>query len=520
MANRTDHPGKAAAPRKPWATEEAIAVLFVGVAAGLIFLLGVLALVSLLGQVGTVLVLMAGAAGAGHVFAKRWLSRRKPLPVSTQRVVEQPDLPTSAEIPTDLKTFERPEARSVPKTFRARDTTPATASAPFPAAEMRFVAGGESLWIAGRDVGRSLLYVGAWQEETAREEPSLLDPALPVGEVGAITPIDLPYWPTYRDCDPAQRGMYLDWLASGCDDANVGIGYVFLIFYGLERRALIDQQDHDAVLKALLFLLERHAEQSGSFRRYATSLAWQIVAMSIHESRIKSKRVVRLLETRHRHDAVDLAVAMAFFQARNEPMPEPLAWAYCRQDPRCINSVVARRNPDRFRTLFRQRWQENPGLLGDKPLIFGKRPQRVAHQPANNSLLDGWHESEVSWSLDIPDATAITRQFKPWAALWNRCVDDLKGFDRLAKVGEEPAESAEAYEALPVELRVQDHPHLAAWSRLRETYADRFGVSLIPVGELAETRDIEFKASLSKRDSLALAEAGGRWASVSSRTRG
>jgi hypothetical protein len=39
---------------------------------------------------------------------------------------------------------------------------------------------------------------------------------------------------------PGCRGAYLDWLASDRSDASCPVGYVFIYFYGLERRVLAD----------------------------------------------------------------------------------------------------------------------------------------------------------------------------------------------------------------------------------------------------------------------------------------
>ena len=50
------------------------------------------------------------------------------------------------------------------------------------------------------------------------------------------------YWPCYSMIDPASRAAYLHWLASGRKDPAAAVGYVFLFFYGIERRVLVDAQ--------------------------------------------------------------------------------------------------------------------------------------------------------------------------------------------------------------------------------------------------------------------------------------
>jgi len=48
------------------------------------------------------------------------------------------------------------------------------------------------------------------------------------------------YWPSYCEVSPRARAAYLRWLEDGRRDESTYIGYVFLFFYGLERRLLGD----------------------------------------------------------------------------------------------------------------------------------------------------------------------------------------------------------------------------------------------------------------------------------------
>ncbi|MBK9031559.1 MAG: TerB N-terminal domain-containing protein [Myxococcales bacterium] len=75
----------------------------------------------------------------------------------------------------------------------------------------------------------------------------------PVGDSRLASP--LPYWPSYGAASPAQRAVYLDWLAGVRADPAVPIGYVFIYFYGLEQRVLVDDCDHVEVRAELRRLL-------------------------------------------------------------------------------------------------------------------------------------------------------------------------------------------------------------------------------------------------------------------------
>ncbi len=78
---------------------------------------------------------------------------------------------------------------------------------------------------------------------------------------------------------PVNRAVYLAWLTGGRRRAGIQIGYVFVFFYGLERRVLLDIQ-HDTSLESELpairtevsALLDRYGEPSNSFTEYANTL--------------------------------------------------------------------------------------------------------------------------------------------------------------------------------------------------------------------------------------------------------
>ncbi|WP_256972078.1 TerB N-terminal domain-containing protein, partial [Paraburkholderia caledonica] len=79
-----------------------------------------------------------------------------------------------------------------------------------------------------------------------RAEPSLIDESLQVGREEDFTARHLPYYPTYGGASPTARSAYLNWLATGRRHPNADLGYVYLFFYGLERRAAIDARTDPA----------------------------------------------------------------------------------------------------------------------------------------------------------------------------------------------------------------------------------------------------------------------------------
>ena len=106
----------------------------------------------------------------------------------------------------------------------------------------RWIEPGGEATVAGRKIG-GMIYLGAVSRRKSwnLEGSAFIDPALPVANVGSdYSGESLPYWPSYSDINPHARATYLDWLAGGRSDKRYDTGYIFLYFYGLERRFFMD----------------------------------------------------------------------------------------------------------------------------------------------------------------------------------------------------------------------------------------------------------------------------------------
>ena len=74
-------------------------------------------------------------------------------------------------------------------------------------------------------------------------EPALIDPGLSVDtRAPDYAGTKMGYWPSYSSIPADCRAAYLHWLLDGRYAPGAYIGYVFLYFYGLERRLLVDSQ--------------------------------------------------------------------------------------------------------------------------------------------------------------------------------------------------------------------------------------------------------------------------------------
>lgn len=99
------------------------------------------------------------------------------------------------------------------------------------------------------------------------EEPSLIYTKAPIDINENDFNIERPsYYPTYRSLTPEQRGIYIKFLENPFI-GNVDIGYVFLLYYGLERHLIYG--DYERAYKLILKL--RDIYSNGSFQSYSAN---------------------------------------------------------------------------------------------------------------------------------------------------------------------------------------------------------------------------------------------------------
>lgn len=319
-------------------------------------------------------------------------------------------------------------------------------------------------------------------------------PRSPLPEMG--------YWPWYSRIEPAHRYLYLEWLAGGKTSLPAQEGLLFLYYYGLERRILVDEQDRELVLREVVRLRRLDAPRQGtpegrSFRSYTTGLLWYEVARDPQS--FDAKAFGKVCDLTERWSPEYLSVALSWLARHDQPLPPALARRVAQLNPRSVQSVVVKRITDEFDDLFAARYSErHPGGLR---LKVSKRPRRYSYRPASAGL------DEVNCT--IADPTGIPSQFEPLADLWNECIADLRRLSRIAVPGAGPL-TVEAWEATPDELRGGlDHPLSGAIQEVTAAAggpAGGGGESLPSVAALAPLLQIERRPRLTASQSRRLAQ--------------
>lgn len=137
--------------------------------------------------------------------------------------------------------------------------------------------------LSGRVIRGGMVYFGGYLPATSARfaggpDPALIDPARPSDGPATGPATRCPTGRATAPSPPAGRAGYLDWLCAGRNDPRTYIGYVFLYFYGLERRVLVDCSrpgpawaDLPAVRAEVVRLLSIYG-RNASFHGYATGL--------------------------------------------------------------------------------------------------------------------------------------------------------------------------------------------------------------------------------------------------------
>ncbi len=338
-------------------------------------------------------------------------------------------------------------------------------------------------------------------------EPSAINTTLSVSRVAANPSDDLGYYTNYEGLNGNQRRSYLEWLAGGRTDeepAMRSLGYLFLFFYGLERRVLIEKDTDPAIVEEILRLLAVYApvNKSRSLPRYFLQLAhfsaWQL---GVEHYRTMWPRLIEFEGDRPSEDS--LRFIFANLHQRGETLDWTMAYRIALTNEECRKSVVVSRAREQFWALFQQRFQEMfpTGL----PLQASKQMTLEKYAPASSALLYGSMKAS-DCNLRIPNVLGLHRQFAFLPALWNSCIDDLSGFSRVIASKRDDT-ALRAWQSLPAELRnPETHPFRADFEAILAAAPKESDCTFVQTATLAGLLGIAERAKLSLAQSQAVSD--------------
>ena len=309
----------------------------------------------------------------------------------------------------------------------------------------RWIQLGGTETVAERKIG-GMVYLGSEprQKSGKREGGAFIDPGLPVAKVGSdFSGESMPYWPSYRDINPQARATYLDWLAGGRSDKRIGPGYVFLYFYGLERRFFMDTPTEEET-RLLVAEAERLLGIYGdnhSVQRYLGAFldTARIVLEPTGEAEPRFERSGYELP-------LGLRVAIGRMAKEGQPLSADwlFGWYVAHPETR-LRTLTTRAFPE-FRALFTLLFDEEfpNGLKMRTP----RRLLRACYASASRAF-----EVDLKPLLgDIPDISGTSQPLAIAKELVEEATDALDKYSRFLGRNPEGRDTIEAHALLPERL--------------------------------------------------------------------
>ena len=427
----------------------------------------------------------------------------RPAPAVTRLESRAPVVPSPA-VNSRLASRLSDEQQPVPVTA---SPVPAAPSFRIPAAPKRFGPGawipaGETVEVGGVSISGGLVYVGtSLPTPTGGNDPCLVDPSKSVASHGDYTERQMDYWPSYSEISPSARRAYLNWLAGGRQDPEADVGYVFIFFYGLERRAILDASKDEAakgdwsmIAAELRRLLDIYGAKSGSFQSYAGSLLdW--VSLAEHPEKAYLKPIPSFPKTYE----LPLYIRVALGQAAVDgvPVPAQLALAWAKLDPTSYLRTPATRCAEEFDKLFVSKYHETfgEGLV----LPRNKTKIKLVHRPASAGFR-GYTDLSLSFG-NTPDVTVLTGPINKLRQVVEAATKELEPFSRY--VGRNP-DSRHALEGL-LQLPATLWPEGA--QKALHALKARMGEGMIAMSFQELLASLDAKTTLTRDRTLALARA-------------
>ncbi|MBF0325551.1 MAG: TerB N-terminal domain-containing protein [Alphaproteobacteria bacterium] len=302
--------------------------------------------------------------------------------------------------------------------------------------------------INGLVIPGGMLYVG--DTDRVWDAPKcLVQPSLPVARsdpdrLGQF----IGYWPNYASIDPRSRLAYLQWLAGGRCDPHINIGYVFLYFYGLERRLALDEAmgEADAITAEVRRLRDIYAGNR-SFDGYSADFLQAIDLLT--DPGVCDRPPPPTADPSYGLPS-RLLLGLGRLVAEGKPLDADWALAWMLAHPETRLRTPARRAFDEFCALFRIRFSAKypNGLKVNPPKgTIGALPYRVASNDFQASIRGDFS--------DWPNVANMTKPVNQAREVAEACMTELEPYSRFLGRSPEDGDSLQAQLLLPSELLVE-----------------------------------------------------------------
>lgn len=321
---------------------------------------------------------------------------------------------------------------------------------------------GSNLWVPeGKDVKvhgytipGGMVYLGHVVSNQAGScvDPSLIDPTLPIANIANCHDDLMGYWPSYSAVSPQARAAYLQWLSTGKSDPEAEIGYVFLYFYGLERRLFSFSSldpgttpEVDTIRKEIERLAGIYGRTSSSFAGYSSSLLDYLEAKKTAHPNLDS--ISKPPEPRRGYNLpLQLRIGLGLYAQACRPLPSD--WAFCcyvSSSPTAFDVNEDETGPlfyGLFNRIYKDTFGEGIVLPSTGPKI------QVSHHFGNLTLAG----TNASLILPVPDLNADTETMNSLRRVGNSAVATVRKYSGLCQEFPNQEKSIAAIGLLPPEI--------------------------------------------------------------------
>ena len=352
--------------------------------------------------------------------------------------------------------------------------------------------------IAGRDIG-GMVYVGRAPRTRPGGYPdnAFIDPGLGVSRTGNDHEgIGLHYWPNYSTIDQRSRATYLDWLAGGRSDIRYDIGYVFLYFYGLERRVFVDRTasgEREDIIAEVHRLLEVYGANN-SIRRYLNAF---IHSANLLDPGYEPRPVFK---PGGRDVPPEVQVALGRMAASGVPLDAGWLLSLYLTHPDTRLLMPAKRAFREFKEYFTYLFESE--LPNGLKLRIPKRNLTLTYHASSGSF-----KSDLSKDLgEVPDVLSLKVPLSTASAIAEKACKELDKFSRFLGRNPDGRGTIEAHALLPE----------AIWSmfpcpekdELKLWVSERIEAGgLVPVEDMFEQLEGKIPGRIGKRQLMDVADA-------------
>ena len=352
--------------------------------------------------------------------------------------------------------------------------------------------------VAGREIG-GMVYVGRGPRTGHDRHPdnAFIDPSKNVATRGGDYQGEgMDFWPNYSTIDARSRAAYLDWLSRGRSDTRYDVGYVFLYFYGLERRVFVDKTDareRADIIVEVRRLLEIYGNNH-SIRRYLGAF---IDTTSLLDSSGEPQPVFE-------HDGYEVPasvlLALGRIAARGEPLTSDwlLSWLLCHPETRL--RTPAKRAFAEFQAHFRHVFDlEYPEGL---KIRMPKRRLKLQYHAASGNFT----RNLSKYLGDIPDVSGLSAPLRIAQRIADTSADGLDKYSRYLGRNPSGKGTIKAHALLPEALwplfPCPEKEELQTWATKRIEAG-----GLVPVEDVVEQLEGTRPYKIGKRQLIGVADA-------------